>query len=75
MGQLVAYCWCFHLSFNLYPTPQGCVQKVLNKRQHDHLPAVVALSAVLDIVILLLDVAILTIGLLYTSESVMLQYV
>ena len=41
----------------------------------DHTPAVVALSAVPDIVVLLLAVAILTIGLLYTSESVMSEYV
>ena len=28
-----SYCWCFHLSFNLYPTPQVLVQKVLTKVQ------------------------------------------
>ena len=57
------------LSFNLYPTPQGCVQST------DLLPAVVALSVVLTIVVLLLVVTILNIGLLHTSESVMLEYV
>ena len=37
---------CFYLSFNLYPTPQGLLQKVLTN-----------------------------VGLLYTSEYVMLEYI
>ena len=57
------------MSFNLYPiyTTDSCPEST------DFLPAVIALSAVLAIVVLL--EAVTWIGLLYTNESVMLKYV
>ena len=58
----------FHLSFNLYPTPQVLVQKVLTKLQ-------LWLHSVLFLSLLFFSLLLLTIVLLYTSESVMSEYV